>query len=78
MTAGGTVVLGAQTTAPPPYTFQTGPKKVSGVNGDLIEDFGALVDVIGTVTSPADGALTPAGSTTFGGNSEAVLIRFTP
>lgn len=78
VTAGGTVVLGAQTTAPPPYTFQTAPRKVSGVNGDLIEDFGALVDVIGVVTTPTDGASTPNGSTTYGGNLEAVLIRFIP
>ncbi len=76
--ADGTVILGAQTTEPPPYTFQSAPKKVSGAKGDLIEDLGALVDVVGTVTSPADGAATPNGSTTYGGNFEAALIRFIP
>jgi hypothetical protein len=37
-----------------------------------------LVDVVGDVTSLTEGASIPNGSTTFGGNFEAVLIRFIP
>ena len=74
--ANGTVLLSAQTTEPPPYTFQSAPRKVASPHGDLIEDLGALVDVIGVVTTPTDGASTPNGSTTFGGNLETALVRF--
>ncbi len=76
--ADGTVVLGAQTTQPPPYTLASASKKVSDAHGDLIEDLGLLVDVVGDVTSLTEGASIPNGSTTFGGNFEAVLIRFIP
>jgi hypothetical protein len=76
--ADGTVILGAQTTAAPPYTLASASKKVSAAHGDLIEDLGLLVDVVGDVTSLTEGASIPNGSTTFGGNFEAVLIRFIP
>ena len=76
--ANGTVVLGAQTTERPPYTFASASKKVSSPRGDLIEDLGLLVDVVGEVTSLTEGASIPNGSTTFGGNPEVVLIRFIP
>jgi hypothetical protein len=77
--ADGTVVLGAQTTQEPPYTLASASKKLSSPRGDLAADPGQLVDVVGTVTNPADGAATPDGSTTFpGGSLESVLIRFIP
>ena len=76
--ANGTVVLGAQTTEPPPYTLASASKKVSSPHGVLTEDLGLLVDVVGEVTSPTEGASIPNGSTTFGGNPDVVLIRFIP
>ena len=74
----GTVVLGAQTTEPPPYTLASASKKVSSPRGDLAEDLGLLVDVVGEVTNLTEGASMPNGSTTYGGNLEAALIRLIP
>ena len=76
--ADGTVVLGAQTTATPPYTLASASRKVAGPHGDLIEDPGVLIDVTGIVTTLRERASTPNGSTTFGGDFESALIRFIP
>jgi hypothetical protein len=78
VTANGTVVLGATTTAPPPYTLQSAPKKVSNPHGSLNAVPGVLMDVMGVVANPAFGASTPNGATSYSGNFEAALVRFVP
>jgi hypothetical protein len=76
VTSGGTVVLGATTTVPPPYALLSAPKKVSNPHGSLVAADGALNDATGVVADPAAGATTTNGSTTFSGNFEAALVRF--
>jgi hypothetical protein len=74
VSADGTIVLGAQTTVPPPYTLQSAPRKVSGPHGTLSEELGALLDATGVVANPAAGASTTNGATTYSGNFEAALV----
>lgn len=78
VTAGGTVVLGAQTTVPPPYALASAPRKVSDPHGDLSVEVVSVLDVVGIVTILAEGAAVTNGQTIYQGNSEAALIRFTP
>ena len=78
MTASGTVVLGAQTTVPPPYTLQSAPRKVAGPHGTLSAAAGALIDITGVVTITTAGTTTTNGQTTYQGNFEVALVRFIP
>jgi hypothetical protein len=76
VTSGGTVVLGARTQRPPPYTLLETPGKLSRPKGTLSPVAGALNDATGVVMDPAAGVTTPNGDTVYGGNFEAALIRF--
>ena len=76
VTSAGTVVLGATTTVPPPYTLLSAPRKVSNPHGTLGAAAGALTDATGVVSNPAAGATTTNGATTYSGNFEAALVRF--
>jgi hypothetical protein len=79
VTATGSVVFGASTTAPPPYALLAAPKKTSSPRGGALTAApGLLLDAAGLVANPAAGTSTPAGSTTYSGNFEAALVRFIP
>lgn len=72
---GSTVSLAATTTAPPPYSLRGAAAKLSAPKGTLSASEGNLDMVAGVVTDPGLGAATPNGSTTYGGNFEAALVR---
>jgi len=76
VTSGGTVVLGATTTVPPPYAVLAAPRKVSSPHGALAAVAGALTDATGVATNPAAGVTTTNGATIYSGNFEAALVRF--
>jgi hypothetical protein len=76
VTSDGTVVLGATTTAPPPYVVSSAPRKVSSPHGSFGAADGVLIDASGIVTNPGAGATPTNGSSTFGGNFESALLRF--
>jgi uncharacterized delta-60 repeat protein len=73
--SGGTVSLAATTTAPPPYFLLDAAAKLSAPRGTLSAAAGALDIAPGIVVDPAFGAATPNGSTIYGGNFEAALVR---
>jgi len=73
----GTIMLGATTTQPPPYSLLDATVKVSSARGAVSVTANGLADVTGTVANPARGTSVPAGSTTFIGNFESALVRFT-
>ena len=72
---GGTLMLAATTTTAPPYLLLPASAKLSAPRGTLAVVEGVLADVAGVVANPAAGTTTPDGSTTFGGNFEAALVR---
>jgi hypothetical protein len=72
---GGTVVLAATTTTAPPYSLLEAGMKLSTPKSVVAAAAGTLEDVAGTVGTPAFGAATPAGSTTYAGNFEAAVVR---
>jgi hypothetical protein len=76
VTSDGTVVLGASTQRPPPYTLLEAPGKLSKAKGTLSPVARALNDATGVVMDPAAGVTTPNGDTVFSGNVDAALIRF--
>jgi hypothetical protein len=71
----GTVALSATTTNPPPYSLLNASVKLSAPRGTLTAIAGTLIQPAGTVADPAAGAATPNGSTIYGGNFEAALVR---
>jgi hypothetical protein len=71
----GTVALSATTTNPPPYSLLNASAKLSAPRGTLAVIAGTLIQPAGTVADPAAGAATPNGSTIYGGNFEAALVR---
>jgi hypothetical protein len=71
----GTVVLAATTTNPPPYSLLDASAKLSAPRGTLAIVAGVLATPAGISADPAAGAATPNGSTVFGGNFEAALVR---
>jgi uncharacterized delta-60 repeat protein len=73
--SGATLMLAATTTTAPPYSLLAASARLSAPRGTLAVVEGALLDVAGVVSDPAAGAATPDGSTTFGGNFEAALVR---
>ena len=73
--SGRTVSLGATTTAPPPYALLAAAAKLSAPRGTVSAAEGVLDTVAGVVADPGLGAATPNGSTTYGGNFEAALVR---
>jgi len=72
---GGTVALSATTTNPPPYSLLNASAKLSAPRGTLTVAGGTLIQPPGTVADPAAGAAVPNGSTIYGGNFEAALVR---
>ena len=73
--SGATVSLAATTTTAPPYSLLDAAAKLSAARGTLSVSAGVLGTVAGTIANPAAGAATPNGSTTYGGNFEAALVR---
>lgn len=71
----GTVALSATTTNPPPYSLLDASARLSGARGTLAVIAGVLDLPAGVSADPAAGAATPNGSTIFGGNFEAALVR---
>jgi hypothetical protein len=71
----GTVALSATTTNPPPYSLLNASAKLSAPRGTLAVVAGSLIQPPGTVADPAAGAAIPNGSTIYGGNFEAALVR---
>ena len=76
VTSAGTVVLGATTTNPPPYSILSAPRKVSNPHGTFGLAAGVLADATGVAANPAAGVTITNGSTTYSGNFEAALVRF--
>jgi hypothetical protein len=72
---GGTVVLGATTTAGPPYSLLNAAAKLSAPRSTLSTPAGDLATAAGVSANPGLGTSTPTGSTTFGGNFEAAVVR---
>ncbi len=72
---GGTVVLGATTTAGPPYSLLNAAAKLSAPRITLSTPAGGLDNAGGVSANPGLGTSTPTGSTTFGGNFEAAVVR---
>jgi hypothetical protein len=70
-----TVMLSATTTNPPPYSLLNAPVRLSAARGTLAVGAGVLALPAGTFADPAAGATTPTGTTSFGGNFEAALVR---
>ena len=73
----GAIMLGATTTQPPPYSLLDAMVKLSSARGAATDTANGLADVTGTVADPARGTTVPPGSTTFSGNFESALVRFT-
>jgi hypothetical protein len=71
----GTVALAATTTNPPPYSLLDASARLSAARGTLAVVAGILTEPAGISANPAAGAATPNGSTIFGGNFEAALVR---
>jgi hypothetical protein len=76
--ANGTVVLAATTTTAPPYSLLGAPKKVSAVRGTVAVAGNAFGDAAGVTADPGAAAINSGGTTVYGGNFEAALVRFTP
>ena len=73
----GSIMLGATTTQPPPYSLLDATVKLSSARGAASATASGLADVTGTIEDPAHGASVPAGSTTFSGHFESALVSFT-
>ena len=73
----GTVVLAATTTNPPPYSLLAASARLSAPRGTVAAVAGVLAQPAGISADPAAGTATPTGSTIFGGNFEAALVRIT-
>jgi hypothetical protein len=73
--SGATLALAATTTAPPPYSLLDAAARLATPKSTLTAQPGVLAGVAGIVSNPAAGAATPNGSTVFGGNFEAALVR---
>ncbi len=70
-----TVVLSATTTSPPPYSLLDASARLSASRGTLAAVTGVLALPAGTSADPAAGATTSTGTTSFGGNFDAALVR---
>jgi uncharacterized delta-60 repeat protein len=73
--SGGTISLAATTTDPPPYSLLEAAARLSSPRGTLSPSTGVLAVVPGVAVDPAHGAAMPNGSTIYGGNFEAALVR---
>ena len=73
----GTVVLAATTNPPgPPFALLDASRKVSAVRGVVAVAGGSLADAPGLAADPAAPVITPNGTTTYAGNSEMALVRY--
>jgi hypothetical protein len=73
---GGTVALSATTTNPPPYSLLDASARLSAPRGGTLAIVAGVLDTpAGISTDPAAGTATPTGTTTFGGNFDAALVR---
>jgi DNA-binding beta-propeller fold protein YncE len=70
-----TVVMSATTTNPPPYSLLDASVRLSASRGTLTAVAGVLALPAGTSSDPAAGATPSTGTTSFGGNFEAALVR---
>ena len=77
LAADGSVRLAAIAQAPP-YSLLAATKRMSNVKGTIAAGTAAFGDASGTVTAPANGTTTPAGSTTFAGSFDAALVSLAP
>ncbi|HKB12358.1 MAG TPA: hypothetical protein VKD69_16965 [Vicinamibacterales bacterium] len=73
--SGTTFVLGATTSAGPPYSLLAAAAKLSLPHGTLAAAAGTLVAAPGLAANTVFGATATTGSTTYGGNFEAALVR---
>ena len=73
--SGTTLALAASTNGPPPYSLLPAAAKLLSPRGTLSISSGTFGVVAGVAANPAAGAATPNGTTTFGGNFEAALVR---
>jgi uncharacterized delta-60 repeat protein len=73
--SGATFSLAATTTAPPPYLLLDAAARLSSPKGTLSTPAGVLDNVAGVVVDPRLGAAATNGTTTYGGNFEAALVR---
>jgi hypothetical protein len=71
----GSVALAATTTNPPPYSLLDASARLSAPRGTLVAVAGVLAQPAGISVDPAAGTTTPTGTTVFGGNFEAALVR---
>jgi DNA-binding beta-propeller fold protein YncE len=71
----GTVALAATTSNPPPYSLLAASARLSALRGTLAAVAGILAQPAGISADPAAGTATPTGTTIFGGNFEAALVR---
>jgi len=72
---GGTIVLAATTSTAPPYSLLVAGMKLSTPKSIVAPAAGSLAPVTGVVGISRLGAATPAGTTTYAGNSEAAVVR---
>jgi len=73
----GTIGLAAIAGAPP-YSLIAASKRIANVKGTVAAVTHAFGDAAGTVGDPAAAVIIPPGSTTFGGNVDAALVRIVP
>jgi uncharacterized delta-60 repeat protein len=62
----------------PPWVFQNSRLKASRLRGTLVDLGGAVTAVTGTVGTPTGVVATPVGSETYGGESDAALLKIIP
>ena len=70
-----TVALAATTTAGPPYSLLPAAARLSAARGALVVSNAVFDVATGVAANPGVGAAIPSGSTTFGGNFEAAIVR---
>jgi hypothetical protein len=73
--SGTTVALAATTNAAAPYSLLGAAARLSAPKSTVSVPTGLFQGVAGVIANPAAGASTPNGSTIFGGNFEAALVR---
>jgi uncharacterized delta-60 repeat protein len=74
----GSIILGATTRNPPPYSFLRAGTRTSRLRGILGTPAGTLAGAGGNVVDPGGVVDTPNGSLTYAGDFDAALVRITP
>jgi Domain of unknown function (DUF5122) beta-propeller len=75
---GGTIVVGATTSSPPPFTFADCPRRTGRLRGTVAAPDVALADATGTLAHPNGTVATPNGTSPGGGGIDAALLRLAP